>query len=63
MVRGADSAEQLDTAIKVLDMEPFSEEELYELERNYTPRDHINDYNADKRLPREARPVKAPFDK
>lgn len=62
MLAGADSAEQLDTAIKGLEMEPFSEEEIYELERNYTPRDHINDYNADCRIPRERRPVQAPFD-
>ncbi len=61
MLAGADSAEQLDTAIKALEMEPFTEEEKYELERNYTPRDHINDYNADCRLPREARPAKSPF--
>lgn len=61
MLAGADSASQLDTAINGLEMEPFTEEERYELERNYTPRDHINDYNADSRIPREARPAKAPF--
>ena len=61
MLAGADSAEQFDTAIKALEMAPFSEEERYELERNYTPRDHINDYNADCRIPRVPRPVKAPF--
>lgn len=61
MLAGADSAEQLDTAIKALEMEPFSEEERYELERNYTPRDHINDYNGDCRIPREPRQAKAPF--
>lgn len=63
MLAGADNAEQLNTAIKALEMAPFSEDELYELERNYTPRDHINDYNADCRIPRAARPAKAPFDK
>ena len=61
MLAGADSAAQLDTAIKALEMEPFSEEIRYELERNYTPRDHINDYNADCRIPREPRQAKAPF--
>jgi aryl-alcohol dehydrogenase (NADP+) len=61
MLAGADTAEQLDTAIKGLEMAPFTEEEIYELERNYTPRDHINDYNADCRIPRDRRPAKAPF--
>lgn len=61
MLAGADSAEQFATAINALEMEPFTEEERYELERNYTPRDHINDYNADCRIPREIRPAKAPF--
>lgn len=61
MLAGADSADQLDTAIRALEMEPFSAEERYEIERNYTPRDHINDYNADSRIPRECRPAKAPF--
>ncbi len=62
MLAGADTAEQLDTAINGLEMEPFTEAERHELERNYTPRDHINDYNADCRIPREARPAMAPFD-
>lgn len=61
MLAGADSAEQLNTAIKALEMEPFTEDEIYELERNYTPRDHINDYNADCRIPRDRRSAKAPF--
>ncbi len=61
MLAGADSAAQFDTALNALTMEPFSEDELYELERNYTPRDHINDYNCDCRIPREARPAKDPF--
>jgi 1-deoxyxylulose-5-phosphate synthase len=61
MLAGADTAAQLDTALNGLEME-FSEAELYELERNYTPRDHINDYTADSRIPREARPIQAPFD-
>lgn len=62
MLAGADTAEQLDTAIQALEMSPFTVEEKYELERNYTPRDHINDYNAGMRIPRERRPVKPPFD-
>lgn len=61
MLAGADSAEQLNTAIKVLEMEPFTKDEIYELERNYTPRDHINDYTADCRIPRDRRPAKPPF--
>jgi aryl-alcohol dehydrogenase-like predicted oxidoreductase len=61
MLAGADSPSQLDTALNTLTMEPFTDEELYELERNYTPRDHINDYNADCRIPREPRPAKPPF--
>lgn len=62
MLAGADNAQQLDTALNALEMEPFSEAERYELERNYTPRDHVNDYNADTRIPREPRPAQAPFD-
>ena len=61
MLAGADSSAQLDTALNALTMEPLTEEERYELERNYTPRDHINDYNPDSRLPREPRPMQSPF--
>lgn len=63
MLAGADNAEQLDTAIQALEMSPFTAEERFELERNYTPRDHINDYNAGQRLPRERRNAQPPFDK
>ena len=63
MLAGADSAEQLDTATKALEMAAFTQEERFELERNYTPRDHINDYNAGMRLPRERRDPQPPFAK
>lgn len=63
MLAGADTADQLDTAIQALEMSPFTAEERFELERNYTPRDHINDYNSGQRLPRERRPSQPPFDK
>lgn len=61
MLVGADKPEQFATAIDALEMDPFTEAERYEIERNYTPRDHINDYNADNRIPREPRAAKAPF--
>jgi aryl-alcohol dehydrogenase-like predicted oxidoreductase len=61
MLVGADSREQFDTALNALEMPVFSAEDSHEIERNYTPRDHINDYNADCRMPREARPAKAPY--
>ena len=61
MLVGADSQAQFDTALKALAMPKFSPEDLYELERNYTPRDHINDYNSDSRIARDARPAKAPY--
>jgi aryl-alcohol dehydrogenase-like predicted oxidoreductase len=61
MLVGADSREQFDTALRALEMEKFPEEDQYEIERNYTPRDHINDYNADSRIPRNMRPAKAPY--
>jgi aryl-alcohol dehydrogenase-like predicted oxidoreductase len=61
MLVGADSKEQFNTALQALEMPPFSAEDNYEIERNYTPRDHINDYNADRRIPRVARPIKAPY--
>lgn len=61
MLAGADTAEQMDIALKALMMEPLTTDEIYEIERNYTPRDHINDYNANCRIPRIPRPAKAPF--
>ena len=52
---------QFDSALSALAMDPLTPEEIYEIERNYTPCDHINDYNADSRIPREARHAKSPF--
>lgn len=60
MLVGADSPAQFDSAFAALEMQ-LSDEEIYELERNYTPRDVINDYNAETRLKREPRPAKTPF--
>lgn len=54
MLVGADTKEQFDSALEALNM-TFSSEELFELERNYTPCDLINDYTAGKRIPRVAR--------
>lgn len=54
MLVGADTKEQFDSALKALNM-TLSSEELFELERNYTPCDLINDYTAGKRIPRVAR--------
>lgn len=61
MLVGADKTEQFDSALNALEMPLLSDEDLYEITRNYTPRDHINDYNADCRIPREARPAKTPY--
>ena len=61
MLVGADTKEQFNTALNAVEMENLAPEDRYEIERNYTPRDHINDYNADKRIPREARPAKSPY--
>lgn len=54
MLVGADTKEQFDSALEALNM-TLSSEELFELERNYTPCDLINDYTAGKRIPRVAR--------
>lgn len=54
MLVGADTKEQFDSALHALNM-TLSPEEIFELERNYTPCDLINDYTAGKRIPREAR--------
>ena len=62
MIVGADSAEQFDSAVAAMDMQ-LSAEELYEIDRNYTPCDPITDYTYETRIPRVARPAKAPFDK
>lgn len=55
MLVGADTKEQFNSAVSALSMK-LSDEEIYELERNYTPCDLINDYTAGKRTPRIARP-------
>jgi len=60
MLVGADTTAQFDSALAALETK-LTEDEIYELERNYTPCDLINDYTAGKRIPREARPAKAPF--
>ncbi|MCG8424248.1 MAG: aldo/keto reductase [Proteobacteria bacterium] len=60
MLVGADSPDQLDSAFAALETE-LTEDERYELGRNYTPCDPINDYTAGKRIPRHPRPARAPF--
>lgn len=60
MLVGADSPAQFDSAMAALEM-TLTAEEIYEIERNYTPCDLINDYTAGKRIARTARPAKAPF--
>ncbi|WP_127960239.1 aldo/keto reductase [Serratia microhaemolytica] len=60
MLVGADSVTQIDCALAALSTQ-LSEEERYELERNYTPCDVINDYTAGKRIARESRPARGFF--
>ncbi|ANG64178.1 alcohol dehydrogenase [Marinobacterium aestuarii] len=60
MLVGADTTAQFDSALAALEMQ-LSAEELYELERNYTPCDLINDYTSGKRIARTARQAMAPF--
>lgn len=60
MLVGADTREQFDSALAAVDM-TLTEEEIFELERNYTPCDLINDYTAGKRIPRTARPAQGAF--
>lgn len=60
MLVGADTKEQFDSALAAVETK-LTEEEIYELERNYTPCDLINDYTAGKRIPRTARPAKGDF--
>ncbi|OIN07420.1 aldo/keto reductase [Oceanisphaera psychrotolerans] len=60
MLVGADSPAQFDSAMAALEM-TLTAEEIYEIERNYTPCDLINDYTAGKRIARTARPAQAPF--
>lgn len=51
---GADNVEQLGAAIDTLGIE-LDEDDLYEIERHYTPCDVINDYTAASRIPRAPR--------
>lgn len=60
MLVGADNAAQFNSALAALEMK-LTNEEIYELERNYTPCDIINDYTVGKRTPRSARPPCEPF--
>lgn len=60
MLVGADSAAQFDSALAALSMR-LDEAELYELERNYTPCDLINDYTAGCRIAREPRAANGEF--
>ncbi|KVL08087.1 alcohol dehydrogenase [Burkholderia sp. MSMB1459WGS] len=60
MLVGADSVAQFDSALGALETR-LTEEELHELERNYTPCDLINDYTAGKRIAREPRPAQGSF--
>jgi aryl-alcohol dehydrogenase-like predicted oxidoreductase len=60
MLVGADSPAQFDSALNALGME-LDADELYELERNYTPCDVINDYTAGRRVAREAREPQGAF--
>ncbi|WP_295498897.1 aldo/keto reductase [uncultured Ralstonia sp.] len=60
MLVGADSTAQFDSALAAANMQ-LTDDEVYELERNYTPCDVINDYTAGRRIPRTARPARGAF--
>jgi 1-deoxyxylulose-5-phosphate synthase len=60
MLVGADSPEQLSSALGALEL-TLDDDERHELERCYTPCDLINDENAATRLPRSARPATGAF--
>ena len=60
MLVGADTPAQFDSALAALDTK-LSADELFELERNYTPCDLINDYTAGKRIAREPRAAQGVF--
>lgn len=60
MLVGADSVAQIDSALAAMETR-LSDEERYEVERNYTPCDVINDYTAGKRISREARAAQGIF--
>jgi hypothetical protein len=54
MLVGADTVAQFDSALAALNTR-LSAEDLYELERNYTPCDLITDYTYGNRIARVAR--------
>lgn len=58
MLVGADSPAQFDSALAALATK-LTDEERYEIDRNYTPCDLINDYTAGRRVPREPRPAQS----
>ncbi|MFK3662488.1 aldo/keto reductase [Scandinavium sp. NPDC088450] len=60
MLVGADSVTQIDCAIAAMET-TLSADERFELERNYTPCDVINDYTAGKRIARDSRPAQGVF--
>ena len=60
MLVGTDTVAQFNSAVAAVEMK-LTVEEIYELERNYTPCDLINDYTSGKRIPRVARPEKLTF--
>lgn len=60
MLVGADSPAQFDNALAALDT-ALDDDDLYELERNYTPCDLINDYTAGRRIAREPRAAQGVF--
>ncbi|MCX4164191.1 MULTISPECIES: aldo/keto reductase [Paraburkholderia] len=60
MLVGADSAAQFDSALAALETK-LDADELFELERNYTPCDLINDYTAGRRIAREPRAAEGAF--
>ena len=60
MLVGADNVAQFDSALAALDTQ-LDEDEIHELERNYTPCGPITDYALADRIPRTARPAKGVF--
>jgi len=54
MLVGADAVSQLELAVQALSL-PLSREELFEIDRHYTPCDVINDHHNAQRIPRCAR--------
>jgi len=60
MLVGADTTAQFNSALAALETK-LTAEEIYEIERNYTPCDLINDYTSGKRTPRSARPAQGKF--